>query len=300
MDLDRERIYFNAVLGGLGGLLGWAWVAWLHAPLAGAPVYLRDVVFGLGVGAATGGALGGADGLVAARSWRRWLSGLRVGAALGAVGGALGLVVGELAFGLAGGGTWPRALGWALLGVSVGAGEGLVRRAPSLVRHGALGGLLGGVVGGSTYECLNAVLLSATGDRGLGLAWGGAVGLVVLGACIGAAVGLVESLLRRAWLTFLGGPLEGQHRTLDPARPRTTLGRSDACAIIVPGDSSVAAVHAEICAENGGLVLRACGGPVAVESDGVVAAPAAHALRSGDRIRLGATPLVFCSGEGQS
>jgi len=295
LNLDFKRIYLNAVAGGIGGLLGWLVISLLGAmvALSSFNVYLRDAVIGPLVGVCIGFAVGGSEGLFGARSLRRMWHGGRYGAVLGALGGLLGLVMGEFCFNRFGGGVVPRALGWGLFGMLVGISEGVVYRMPVKVRYGILGGLLGGLIGGSTYECLVSMFRG-----GASLAWGSAIGLVILGACIGFLVSLVESLLRKAWLFFVTGRLEGQTRTLDSSRPHT-LGSDPACTIVLPHDPSVAAVHAEILFEEGEFQVRARDGQVVVRHDGIDQTVAAHVLAPGDRVFLGDTRMVFRNVEGK-
>jgi len=215
-------------------------------------------------------------------------------AILGALGGLLGLVIGEFFFNRFGGGVVPRALGWGLFGMLVGISDGVANRMPVKIRYGILGGLLGGLIGGSTYECLVAMFRG-----GAALSWGSAIGLVILGACIGFLVSLVEVLLRKAWLFFLTGRLEGQTRTLDSSRPHT-LGSDPGCTIVLPNDPSVAAIHAEIVFENGGFQVRARDGQVVVRRDGYDQAVTAHVLAPGDRVLLGDCRMIFRNVEGKA
>ncbi len=286
MKIEGRQVYFNAVLGGLGGLLGWAAVMKLGdvVSLQEMNLYLRDAIMGLVLGICIGFAIGGTDGLVVTRSMRRFLWGACVGAGLGAVGGLIGLPLGEWIFNLAGGGIWPRSIGWALFGMFVGASDGFAQMMPSKIRYGIFGGLLGGLIGGSTYEALVPIL---------GLAWGSAIGLILLGACIGALVGLVESLLRTAWLWFAMGRLEGQTRTLD-SRKTMTLGRSPRCSIILPEDDTIAPFHAEIAFQGKDFLVRPREGSVIVSRGGKeeqINLP--YVLQPGDRIFLGKSRMVF-------
>jgi hypothetical protein len=199
--------------------------------------------------------------------------------------------LGEVIFNIAGGGVWPRSFGWAIFGMLVGTSDGFAQRMPAKIRYGILGGLLGGLVGGSTYEALVSLMRHAE-NRAAALAWGSAIGLIILGACIGALIGLVESLLRRAWLFFFLGRLEGQTRTLD-SRQRTTLGRSSKCSIVIPEDDTIAALHAEIRLKGSDFVLRACEGPVTISREGKEEAVTETVLQRGDRIRLGKSGMAF-------
>src|SRR6266705_3134932 len=90
------QVYYSAVLGALGGLLGWwivgsvptgAWNVWLAYPLVGA-----------GLGLWIGGCVAATDGAVIKRSVRPALrDGLR-GALAGAAAGIVGLLLAELSF----------------------------------------------------------------------------------------------------------------------------------------------------------------------------------------------------------
>jgi hypothetical protein len=288
--IDYRQIYFNAVLGGIGGLFSWFLVSVQGTlfDLQALHYVVRDLLTGPVYGLCIGLAIGCSDGLVASRSLRRLMIGAAVGAALGLLGGLVGLFFGGLIFYNLGGGHWLRAIGWAIFGAFVGTSDGFAQRLPSKIRYGILGGLLGGLIGGSTYEALQQVL-----GRSAGLALGSAIGLVIVGACIGALVGLVESLLRQSWVFFITGRLEGQTRTVDSSRPHT-LGSSASCTIVLPSDPTVAAVHAEIAWEEEQFWVRPRDGDVVVRRDGRDEPVTGRlALLPGDRIRLGDTRMIF-------
>jgi hypothetical protein len=293
VNLDFRRIYGNAILGGAGGLAGWLLFSLVSEilPLEDMNTYLRDAVFGLPLGLCIGFAVGSSEGLLATRSLKRALQDGKFGALLGAAGGVIGLVLGEAVFNLVGGGVIGRAISWAFFGMFVGASDGVAHKLPLKIRYGLLGGLLGGLIGGSTYDAL-ASLARTSASRAEATAWSSAVGLVILGACIGFMVTLVESLLRKSWLFFLTGRLEGQTRTLDSSRPHT-IGSSDACSIVIPSDTSVAAVHAEFVFENDAFLVRPRDGQVIVRRDGVDQPVQAHVLAPGDRILLGGARMIF-------
>jgi hypothetical protein len=292
--IDFRRIYFNAVLGGTGGLLGWLVFTLFFSIISLDNPYIRAGVTGTLVGTCIGFAIGSVEGLLAFRSLKRLFGGAGslVGAGLGAVGGCVGLVLAEFILSLDSGGTWPsimncwlRAGGWAVFGMFVGTSDGFALKMPVKVRYGILGGLLGGMIGGSTFE----VLIKGS----WGLNWGGAIGLILLGACIGALIGLVESLLRKAWLFFITGRLEGQTRTLDSSREHT-LGSDPSCSIVLLRDPTVMPVHAEIGFSDGVFVVQPRDGKVILRRDGrdsVVTS--AQPLQPGDRIHLGQTKMVF-------
>jgi len=294
MTVDKLRIYYNAILGALGGLIGWALISLLLRFETSATFWLllRDALLGALVGACIGFAVGSAEQLAG----RLRLPNLRqsaLSAAIGAGAGLVGLVIGELIFLVAGGGVWPRALGWALFGALLGLGQWRVTGMPSKGVYGALGGLFGGLLGGSTYERLTLLLLNMELGRTWAIPVGGAVGLMILGACIGALIGLVEDILRSAWLRFIRGPLEGQTRTIDPRRAKIVLGRADQCDIVLPDDPDVARAHAEIVHNNGEFTIMGREGSVLLRRAQETTTVQQHVLQPGDTVQLGRTRFIF-------
>lgn len=296
ISIDFRKIYFNAVLGGIGGLLGWLLMASMESG-SWDNLYVWYAVIGPLIGICIGLCIGSADGLIVSRSLRRLAWGALVGALLGAVGGVIGLPLGEWIFETAkeGGGSlaqgvWPRALGWGVFGLLVGMSDGFAWMMPNRIRYGMIGGLLGGLVGGSLFQILASPPTS--GSMQSSLAWGSACGLIILGACIGALVGLVESLLRKSWLFFVTGRLEGQTITLDSSRTNT-IGTTAACTIIIPGDPKVMPVHAELTCINGNFVLTPRDGEVIVIRDGLEQTVGSCILEPMDRIRIGDTRISF-------
>lgn len=302
LNIDFGRIWQNALVGGFGGLVGWLaitlpgglidWIANTFAFVDGMKVYIKDLIIGPLLGICIGFAVGSTEGLFSSRSLSRLLRGGAYGAVLGAIGGVVGLVLGEFIFGLARGIVWPRAIGWGIFGMFVGISEGVSQRMPAKIRYGILGGLLGGLLGGSTYEGLTTTI-RGIGFRTEGLAWGSAIGLIILGACIGFLVSLVESLLRKSWVFFLTGRLEGQTRTLDSSRPHT-IGSDSNCTIVIPNDPSVAAVHAEFTFnDQEEFVVNSRDGYVIIRRDGRDTPITSHVLCPGDRVLLGDTRMIF-------
>jgi hypothetical protein len=295
--LDLRRIYLNGVLGALGGLVGWALtipLAWLQ--LGGTlGLLLKDALIGGLVGLAIGVALGAYDGLFASRSFGRFLKGVLLGGLLGAFGGALGLMLSEGIFLIGGGGAWPRAIGWALFGLLVGSAQGISQWSLSKIGYGIVGGLLGGLVGGSTYERVSVLLQTLVQNRNLGVSFGGAIGLLILGTAIGGLIGLVELVLRTAWIRFTRGKLEGQTITLDRRKKEQVLGAAASCAVVIPGDPDVLPAHAVILREGDGFAIVPRGGPVLVRGPSGYEPVDRHVLRHEDRLQLGKTRFTYLS-----
>jgi len=150
------------------------------------------------------------------------------------------------------------------------------------------------LIGGSTYEWLFGIVRLLF-ERTTAQAVGGAIGLVLLGMFIGGFVGLVEDLLREAWLVFTSGKLEGQTRTLDATQHVFRIGRSDLAEICILGDANLAAKHARIVAEGGQFVIEAVEGKVQISRDGKWLSITAEPLRNGDLIQIGSSRAQFYS-----
>ncbi len=282
----KMQVYYSAVLGALGGLLGWwvvgsvatgAWSVWLAYPLVGA-----------GLGLWIGGCVAATDGAVIKRSARPALrDGLR-GALAGAVAGLVGLLLAELSFLAVGAGFAGRALGWMLLGGFIGLAEPLLAGQTNRARYGALGGLAGGLLGGLLYESLTRLYL-AQSDRAQIVV--GGLGLILLGACIGALIPLARQALARGELRVLNGEQAGLVREVTDT---ATLGRYDGCDVYLP-DPAVAWRHALIRRTDQGFAVQVL---TEAERGATVnerrLAPGESApLRGGERIWLGETALEF-------
>jgi hypothetical protein len=230
------RVYYYAVLGAMGGLVGWQVSDRLGLSLT-PNLYLSEAIVGALIGLSVGLLIGLTEGVVTLSPARALRSGLFSGP-LGLVAGAVGLPLGEWAFQLAGAEILGRALGWGVFGLLLGLAEGVIGRTQSW--KGAAGGLLGGLLGGALLELARRWL----GDP---LA-GKAAGLVLLGASVGAFIALITVLLSTAWLEVTSGKLKGAEFILDkfmnPKGPAAILGSDALKADIALPDPDVAPQHA--------------------------------------------------------
>jgi hypothetical protein len=189
------RIYFNAVFGALGGLLGWMlFGVFGDKNPTQEPGFLfltQEQTNWLLGGALIGGLIGYFVVSVEAirdRSLIRFVRLASYGIVLGVIGGALGMLIAEgLHQRLI---AWlgryfvveviARGLAWSILGMAIGMSEGIAARSLGKFSYGLLGGTLGGFVGG----CLFRVLYGDPTAAPASPAWT-ALGLVIMGACIG-------------------------------------------------------------------------------------------------------------------
>ena len=243
----RMRTYYYAVFGAIGGLIGWQ-VSNLFGLSFISNIYLSEAVVGALVGLSIGLLIGMAEGALTlnlvqvARSGG--LSGL-----LGLGAGAIGLPLSEWLFQSVGAGIWGRVLGWAVFGLLIGLAEGVGGR--SQVWKGMLGGLLGGALGGFLLEEIRILLKASM--------IGKAVGLLLLGASVGAFISLIVVLLSRAWLEVKTGKLKGTEFILDKFMrkgPAIAIGSSPLKSEIVLPDPDIAPQHAMLTGDGSHFTLK--------------------------------------------
>jgi hypothetical protein len=175
-----------------------------------------------------------------------------------------------------------------LLGGFIGLSDLLVSRRLNRALYGALGGLAGGLAGGVLYEALTQAFLTQS-DRAQVVV--GGVGLIVLGACIGALIPLARQALSRGELRVLNGEQAGLVREVSDS---ASIGRYDGCDVYLP-DSSVAWRHALIRRTSAGFALEvlAESGRAATVGERRVGPGESAPLRGGERIWLGETAVEF-------
>ncbi|OQY99221.1 MAG: hypothetical protein B6D41_01700 [Chloroflexi bacterium UTCFX4] len=286
------RIYYNIVFGGFGGLAAYLVAGTL--PDLTQNNFVWELLIGLLAGAGIGGALGAVDGALGKR-WAPMLLGIARGAAIGAIGGVVGLAIGEGLFLLTQGGFVGRAIGWGLLGAIVGTSEGIATRAPRKISYGVVGGALGGIVGGALFEGLTQFALNNTADSLQAQNLAAGIGLVLVGACIGSLIALVEIVFVNAYFKVMRGKQEGKDFNL--VKSPMTIGRTDGNDIPLYDNEveprGAAVVHlignaVQIESKNGRAVLL--GRSREQQSKPI---DGRETLEDGDRVQLGKTVLLL-------
>jgi hypothetical protein len=174
-----------------------------------------------------------------------------------------------------------RAIPWIMIGASVGAGIGLLRRDRTQAQRGALGGAVGGLIGGVVVD---GFLLVSFTDEAFGLA--SEIGMVVTGAMIALFMRVVQDSLKSAWLLGVStGPYEGKEYPLNTAH--VSVGRSELNDISLYRASELAMQSGALIYENGSWSWQGEG----AEINGHLQAKAA--LNPGDIIKLGGTRFRF-------
>ncbi len=174
-----------------------------------------------------------------------------------------------------------RLVGWALMGVMLGAGVGLATFSPPNIAKGAIGGLAGGFLGGVAFDAISRFSGGGLSSRLFGLS---AIGLM-----IGLFIGVVQELTKAAWLTVEAGRLRGREFRLE--KPVAMVGRAEESDVGLFGDPAVAPRHATIERKGTEFTLKDLTRDLGTFINGqrIESAPLHH----GDVIGVGAYHLRF-------
>jgi hypothetical protein len=276
------RFYTYGVMGALGGLIGWQISNLLG--LSFIPnLYMAETFVGALIGLSIGTFIGLAEGLVR-RSVFQSLRSAGISGLLGMAGGAVGLPLAEGLFQLLGGETIGRVLGWAIFGTLTGLAAAWT--GGTQMWKGALGGLIGGVLG--------SILLVASRTFLSDPMLGKAAGIILMGASVGVFIGLIVMLLAKAWIEVTSGKLKGMEFVLDkfqkPTGPGVFIGSDALKSELVLPDPDVMPQHAMLKGHGGHFTLKDMSlSGTFIDKKKVEVAQ----LKNQQAIRLGNTDLVY-------
>lgn len=296
------RVYYNAVFGALGGLLGWMLFGAFGDKNPGSDtafLFLTQEQLNSFLG---GAIIGGAIGffVVSVEAIRdanlvRFARLASYGVVLGAIGGAFGMFIGDQVNYLlikAMGNTLlakmlARGIGWTMLGIAIGMSEGIAARSLGRFSYGTIGGAIGGFIGGCLFMFFYQF---ATGSSSTTYFWS-AMGLAILGACIGSLSALVQGVFQPACVRVLRGWQEGREYPLEKAA--SSLGRDEHVDIALFRDMKIEKHHAFIRRIGERYVLVNNKAPA--DQTRVNDTPVGQSceLNDGDRIQLGNVVLRF-------
>lgn len=281
--MNRQmRTYYYAVLGAIGGLIGWQLSNFLGLSIV-TNLYLSEAIVGALVGLVIGLFIGLTEGLLTRNIVQAMKSGL-FSALLGMIAGGIGLPLSEFLFQAVGAGLLGRALGWAIFGLLLGLAEGVVGK--SQAWKGMLGGLIGGALGGVLLESAHNWLKDPLTGK--------AAGLVLLGASVGAFISLIVVLLSRAWLEITSGKLKGTEFILDKfmraGGPAIAIGSSPLKSEIVIPDPDISPQHAMLTGDGTVFTLK----DMSLSGTTINGRKIERTqLANGQKIRMGNTEMVY-------
>jgi hypothetical protein len=179
-----------------------------------------------------------------------------------------------------------RALGWAIMGVGVGAAIGLIKPDKRRLLFCILGGLVGAFIGGFLFNYINDAITLDAADTGV---LGRCIGVVIMGLLVGLGIGLLEQFAKVAWLKVTRGEFEGKEYLVFSGT--TSIGNTGRNTIVLFKDKLVAPNHCDIVLENGRYMLVDKGSPMGTIVNG--RRITRHVLKKGDAIAIGNSVLVF-------
>jgi hypothetical protein len=270
----------------------------LNAQSSAAGLLLFPLIAGL-----IGLAIGAVDGIVCRTIKRALLSGA-IGLLVGFIGGFFSSIIAglvyaplnQLAVGQMEAGTFTpfgffvqttgRGLAWCLAGMAMGLGQGIALRSKRLLFYGFIGGVLGGLLGGLLFDPIDLLVL---GTEKTSAHLSRLIGFVVIGASVGAMIGLVELLARDSWLQMVKGPLAGKEFII--FKDSMKIGSSPRNDIYLFNDIQVAPVHSRIQTSGDICEIENLSeqNPVLLNGHPV----RRSRLHNGDQITIGQTIFVF-------
>lgn len=182
----------------------------------------------------------------------RILTRMGIACGMGALVGILGGIIAQFLFmainlatfglGLIG----ARAIGWAAMGSCAAVCVGYVLGGWKRAKMSTIGGLIGGAAGGLLFDLIAFTTQGGSASR--------FIGFILIGSITGAAVALVEDIVKHSWITVLRGPKEGRSYIL--TKPTTTIGRNEMADIPLFGDLSIAKDHARLLLQDSGVCIQ--------------------------------------------
>ena len=282
-------IYYCALCGGWAAFLAWGTLAFTGMRGNVSP-YLWATLMGGFLGLFVASAIGAVDALLNAVGFQRIVR-ILICLGIGFVGGLFGGLVGEFLHDKL---HFPIFIGWILTGICIGSSIGIFDLLRAVMTQGDLrmplkktlngiyGGFLGGFLGGVLFGLLFPNPYIPRTDL--------ALGLVILGLCIGLLVGLAQVFLKEAWIKVAKGFRAGRELML--SKDETTIGRAESCDLGLFGDNAIERLHARILLKNNRYVLADADTPGGTYvNDQRINRPTA--LSSGDVIRVGNSLLEF-------
>ncbi len=242
------RLYYYAVLGAMGGLIGWQASNAIGLSFW-SNLYLSEIVVGGLIGMSIGALIGLSEGLNS-RNFLQILKSTLFSGGMGLIGGAIGLPIAEGLFLFLGGGVLGRAIGWAVFGLLIGAAFAIT--SGNEAWKPALGGAIGGLLGGIVLESVRALFTDPLVGK--------AIGLTALGSSIGIFIALIVLLLSKAWFEVTNGKMQGSEFILDKFiksnGPSAFIGSSPLKSDIVLPDPDIDPQHALLKGEDSHFNLK--------------------------------------------
>jgi pSer/pThr/pTyr-binding forkhead associated (FHA) protein len=184
-----------------------------------------------------------------------------------------------------------------MVGAGLGLGIGFSTFVWRRGLQGMIGGLIGGAIAGALFDIVGSLASGLTltisgvqtGHTGEVGAIPRALTSILMCGAIALMIGIIEALMRSAWLRLELGRNEGKEWVLD--KPTMLLGRFERADIPLFGDQSVSPQHAVIQKQGGNYVVVDQGSPIGIGVNGNRVQQAI--LNNGDVLQIGSFNLRF-------
>ncbi|HPZ07966.1 MAG TPA: MFS transporter [Candidatus Eremiobacteraeota bacterium] len=254
--------------------------------------------------------VGCADGIIG-RNYKKAIIAGVIGMFIGILGGLISTFVGGLVYAILGIFTSTtlnpfesaigfiaqvvrRTFAWAILGMTMGLGQGIALRSRKMILNGFLGGMLGALLGGLLFDPIDILILSkGVLDPFRSADISRLVGFCLTGAFVGLMIGIVEQINKDAWLIMTKGPISGKQFII--YKDITRIGSSPNCEIYLFKDSDVLPEHAIIQKIHDGYLLKDNSSAVGTQVNNRKIRE--HKLRNGDKVDIGNTSFTFAEKE---
>lgn len=235
----KQTIYFMTLVGGVAGLLCWAFVVWIPGSFrfTQESFWLVDFINLTLLGGLIGGlTVGFADHWSGDRVLVRWvLSGVVIGLVFGGMSGLIqagmsGLLAEQSSL-------LSRTLSWMVAGSLIGLGAGMrwVTQNKHRAFHALLGGLAGGALGGTVFASLGGGIPDLSQ----------AMGFMLTGMGITSGVTLAPVLMRDGVLTFVGSEDRRAQKKYGQRQKQWELQSGDRCCVGSLGADQTMTIYAQ-------------------------------------------------------
>ncbi len=263
-------MYYCALCGGWAALITWAIQQAAGMQTWTGSTVMKSVIIAAILGILLAGVIGLLDALMNAVGFARMVR-VVICLAVGFVGSLAGGGIGELIFMTVG----MKFIGWALVGAVIGASIGVFdllrasssgkgfKQAVRKIVNGIIGGTIGGAIGGLLNDAFGAIPLGGMFKDAQDVPYENlkqwlpktslAVGLVILGMCIGLLIGVAQVVLKEAWVRVEKGFRAGREMIL--SKPEVIIGRAEGVDIALFGDMQVEKQHARITLKGDRYIL---------------------------------------------
>tara|TARA_Y100000294_G_C8559123_1_gene338383 strand:+ start:334 stop:1506 length:1173 start_codon:yes stop_codon:yes gene_type:complete len=174
-----------------------------------------------------------------------------------------------------------RAIGWMIAGGLSGLALGIGFQSKKRMQNGVIGGAVGGLIGGLLFDSVDNIIGSGSAQPSR------LVALLLIGALMGALIGLVDTLRTDMWLTVTSGEMTGQQFIIYDET--TIVGCARNVPITILADRDVAEHHISI-SRVGGVTTFQClptASPITVNGS----TSTSGSLSNGDIVTVGSTEL---------